>query len=161
VSEEGVNPGLSPRRLELEMPAVHMAVRMARSTLRRFARLDGLPDREVDSLLLVASELLANAVDHGGGQAAADVHELNGSIRMRVWLELDQGAWRLGVEDQGGGDPEELRLLLRPVEPPDLEDERGRGFFLLGQLVEQMDVEPSRDGRGLLFTATRTYGDGD
>ena len=38
----------------------------------------------------------------------------------------------------------------------DLEDERGRGFFLLAQMVDGIDVEPSLDGKGLALEAHRT-----
>ena len=41
------------------------------------------------------------------------------------------------VDDQGGGDPEDLRGFVTPSdELPDLDDERGRGFFLMAQMVD-------------------------
>jgi anti-sigma regulatory factor (Ser/Thr protein kinase) len=40
---------------------------------------------------------------------------------------------------------------------PDLEDERGRGFFLLVQMVDTLSVEKSRDGLGLEFEASCSY----
>ena len=40
---------------------------------------------------------------------------------------------------------------------PDLEDERGRGFFLLAQMVDVLAVERSDDGLGLSFRAVRRY----
>ena len=40
---------------------------------------------------------------------------------------------------------------------PDLEDERGRGFFLLMQMVDELRVDRTADGSGLLFIAVKSY----
>jgi anti-sigma regulatory factor (Ser/Thr protein kinase) len=151
-------PNSSPRRIELELPAVHEAVRVARSSLRSFLRMSGVPDREVDTLVLVASELLGNAIDHGGGEAAMEEDLESNGTRMLLRLELQKTTWTLFVEDQGGGDPDEVRHRLQPDGLPDLEDERGRGFFLMAQLVDRMEVEQAPGGRGLRITAVHEYG---
>ena len=52
----------------------------------------------------------------------------------------------------------EVERLLHPRELPDLEDERGRGFYLMGQMVDRIEVGRSEDGHGLRITATRDYG---
>ena len=41
---------------------------------------------------------------------------------------------------------------------PDLEDERGRGFFLLAQMVDELDVMISVDGLGLALEARKGHG---
>ncbi len=150
--------GEEPRRVELELPAAHSAVRVARHVVRSFIRLNGMPDREVETLVLVASELLGNAVDHGGGSRAMDEAEVTNGAKMRLRLELTARRWQLEVADQGGGDPNEIRALFQPDGMPDLEDERGRGFYLMAQLVDRMEVQRSTDGRGLEIRATRDYG---
>jgi anti-sigma regulatory factor (Ser/Thr protein kinase) len=63
------------------------------------------------------------------------------------------------VSDQGGGDPELVEKLLHPGSLPDLDEERGRGFFLLTQMVEVIRVEKSADGRGLTLIAAQHYGE--
>jgi anti-sigma regulatory factor (Ser/Thr protein kinase) len=63
----------------------------------------------------------------------------------------------LEVSDRGGGDPEELRAFLDPDGLPDLEDERGRGFFLLASSVDSLTVEANPEGDGLTFKAERRY----
>lgn len=150
--------GSEPRNLELELPAVHAAVRQARQVVRVFARMSGMPDREVETLVLVTSELLGNAVDHGGGGSAMDESELVSQVRMGLRLVIAGLSWRLDVADQGGGDPGEVRALLEPEGLPDLEDERGRGFFLMAQMVDRMEVQPSEDGKGLQISAVHEYG---
>ena len=151
---------VSPHSVQLELPAVHAAVRVARQVVRTFARMDGMPDREVDTLVLVTSELLGNAVDHGGGNSAMHEEELDGGVSMRLGLVVSGTRWTLEVTDEGGGDPEEIQALFEPDGMPDLEDERGRGFYLMAQLVDRMQVGRSEAGNGLVITATREYGAG-
>lgn len=145
------------RELCLDLPAVHRAVRVARSTVRRFARLEGVGERDLDTLLLVLSELLANAVDHGGGGRAMQEEDGATPVRMRALVALGEASWSVSVTDEGGGDPGPLRALVESDEPPDLEDERGRGFFLMKELTDTLAVERSDDGRGLVVVATKHY----
>lgn len=140
--------------LSLDLPAVHAAARMARHLIRPFARSGGVLGTELDNLVLVTDELLSNAVDHGGGDAAREAEAGNGA-RMRFVLSVSSGSWRLEVSDQGGGDPQALQELISPEGLPDLEDERGRGFFLIAQMVDEIRVEASPDGRGLTLFVVR------
>jgi anti-sigma regulatory factor (Ser/Thr protein kinase) len=61
------------------------------------------------------------------------------------------------VGDQGGADPAELRERLLSTDEPDIDDDRGRGFYLLAQMVDVLDVVRSADGLGVEFVAVRTY----
>ena len=150
-----------PHGLRLELPAAHSAGRMARQMLRQFALKEGLPGDEVDRLEFVAGELLDNAVDHGGGEAAREASDLEKDVRMRVAVSFRQGEWTVGVEDQGGGDHVEMDTFLKSQrEMPDLEDERGRGFFLILNMVDDIGVEQSEDGLGLRVSVRRNYADG-
>ncbi|MEW6072571.1 MAG: ATP-binding protein [Planctomycetota bacterium] len=152
----GNPPAPSRHELILDLPAVHREVRVARNVVRHFARLSGMADREVDYVILVASELLANAIDHGGGDAALTEGEHDG-VRMRLQLAIEAREWVLSVTDQGGGDPEELRALFARGEKPDLATDRGRGLFLLAQMLDRLEVTASERGDGLTFRAVRRY----
>jgi anti-sigma regulatory factor (Ser/Thr protein kinase) len=152
-----VNAPQSPE-LRLDLPAAHSAARMARRLVREFALRGGLEESEVDNLLLVADELLSNAVDHGGGGAAREESELESDVTMQLVLVLRDGGWVLDVADEGQGDPEELEALLHPAGLPDLEDERGRGFFLISGLCQSLSVRRREDGKGLVITAVRLHG---
>ncbi|MBM3977036.1 MAG: ATP-binding protein [Planctomycetes bacterium] len=143
------------RDLRLRLPSTHDAVRLARSMLRHFARLQGLHDREVERLMLVSSELLANAVDHGGGGAALDDSQLLHGASMGLHLLFIGHGWRLEVSDQGGGDPEAMRRRLLPKDAPDELDERGRGMFLIAELVDHVEVHRTSDNRGLVVSVAR------
>jgi len=149
-------PGGERQEMTLELPAVHAAARLARHLIRPFAKSVGITGSELDHLVLVASELIGNAVDHGGGQAALDPG--HHAMRMILSLEASREGWILAVSDQGGGEPEALRELIEPKGLPDLEDERGRGFFLIQEMVDRITVERSADGTGLRLVAERRHG---
>jgi anti-sigma regulatory factor (Ser/Thr protein kinase) len=139
--------------LQLDLPADHAATRMARHLIRTFARSGGVAGRELDNLLLVASELLANAVDHGSAGAVDRLRRVG--PRMRLSLAVAHGAWRLEVTDEGGGDPDALRARLLAEHPPDLEDERGRGLFLVSRMVDEVSVGRNPEGRGIRLRVRR------
>lgn len=144
-----------PRELRLDLPAAHSAGRMASHLVREFASQGGVEGDELETLLLVASELLSNAVDHGGGGAAMDESDLDEPVRMTLAIDLWADRWQMRVGDQGGGSPEDLQRFLDPDELPDLDDERGRGFFLLKEMLDSISVRPSGDGKGLEIVAER------
>jgi len=147
-----------PQELELDLPAAHSAGRMGRQLARDFALSEGIPAPEVETLEFVTGELLDNAVDHGGGDAAREVADLKRDVRMRLLLQLGEGRWQVTVCDQGGGDAQAVRALVDPPDGfPDLEDERGRGFFLLKGMVDALEVGPTDTGDGLVFSARRRY----
>jgi len=147
-----------PHELELDLPAAHSAERLARAVLRQFARGEGVSGAEIETLEFVASELLANAIDHGGGERAMEEEDRPGDVRMSLVFAITPTGWKLEVGDQGGGDPEEIQALIAPKGAPDLEDERGRGFFLLAGMLDSLTVAKSADGRGLVFCAVRDHG---
>ncbi len=146
------------REMHLDLPAAHSAGRMARRMVAEYAASEGVPESELATLEFVAGELIDNAIDHGGGGGARESSELEGDVRMNLWVRLGTGHWSVLVEDQGGGVLEEVRPLIEPEDGiPDLEDERGRGFFLLAQMVDSLKVELSKDGRGLGFCVSKQF----
>lgn len=156
-ASEAPDPG---RELRLDLPAAHSAARMARQVVREFALAAAVPAEEIDTLLLITDELLTNAVDHGGGNAALDEADLERPVRMELELELSDDGWRLVVSDEGHGDPRDVEALLHPDGLPDLEDERGRGLFLVAQMCAEIHARSRANGLGLAITAVRAYGAG-
>jgi anti-sigma regulatory factor (Ser/Thr protein kinase) len=143
--------------LALNLPAAHRGVRVARHVVRHFARLEGVKDEEIEHLVLIVSELLANAVDHSGHGPAMEEVELVGDPRMKLRLVVGAHDWFLAVSDEGGGDAERVRRALQSAKLPDLEDERGRGLYLMRQMVDSMEVDLSDDRRGLTFRIQRRH----
>jgi len=152
-----VTEGTDRHEISLDLPAAHRGVRVARNLVQRFARMQGMPQEDADAMVLVASELLANAVDHGGGEAAMEEEDLTSDVRMRLSFVVSATAWSLSVTDQGGGDAVEVKERLDSADFFDLEDDRGRGLFLMKASVDLLDVVPGPDGKGLTFRVTKAY----
>lgn len=104
------------------------AVSLARHLLQDWlVRAPAEPD-SLDDIVLVASELCANAVRHSSGEAA--------SVALRAYV---QGAdIVMEVEDDGGGEVD-----VPPAdddELPDPDAEAGRGLFLVQALTDDFEV---------------------
>ena len=156
---KGIRRSEGPERLELDLPAAHSAGREARRLAREFVLSRGVSVTECETLVFVVGELLDNAVDHGGGEGAREVADLSRDVRLSLEITLAPGRWVVTVGDQGGGDPEGMqRQLDASRERPDLEDERGRGLFLLALLVDELTVSATPSGSGLAIRAARRYG---
>ncbi|MBK7642911.1 MAG: ATP-binding protein [Planctomycetes bacterium] len=149
-----------PHELRLDMPAAHSAERLARAVMRQFVQREGVPSEELDALGFVASELLSNAVDHGGGHSAMEESDAPPNVRVQFLLRVRPDGWEMRVSDQGGGDPTRVQALIEDPDLPGPEDERGRGFFLLKSMLEGLTVERSEDGLGLVFIAQKVYAGG-
>jgi anti-sigma regulatory factor (Ser/Thr protein kinase) len=99
-----------------------------RRTVAQYARKVGLPEEKVEALALAASELATNSVRHGGGTGA-----------VAMWLE--QGAAVVEFSDSGHvTDPLTGRLM------PPLDQEGGRGVYLVNQLCDLVQLRSSHDG---------------
>jgi anti-sigma regulatory factor (Ser/Thr protein kinase) len=105
-----------------------------RHTVAQFARRVGLPQDKVEILELAASEVATNSVRHGGGA---------GTVAM--WTTPSAAV----VEFSDAGrltDPLTGRLM------PSLEQEGGRGVFLVNQLCDLVQVRSSDDGTRIRIT---------
>ena len=145
--------------LSLKLSATHESVRVARHMIRHFSRMRGVGDHERDNLVLIASELLANAVDHGAGEVLMEDSQNLDGVTMSLSLKITPEVWILLVSDQCGGDAQKLQSALDESSLPDLEDDRGRGLFLLRSSVDRLEVSKSEDGKGLTLKAVRTHGE--
>jgi anti-sigma regulatory factor (Ser/Thr protein kinase) len=147
----------NPHELRLDLPAAHSAGRLARAVMRHFLQHEGIRANEVDAIEFVASELLSNAVDHGGGHSAMEESDAPPNVRVQFVLRVQPQGWEMRVSDQGGGDPERVQALIEDPDLPGPDDERGRGFFLLKSMLEEIKVERSDDGQGLVFIARQRH----
>jgi anti-sigma regulatory factor (Ser/Thr protein kinase) len=108
-----------------------------RRTVAQYARRVGLPEDKVEVLELAASELATNSVRHGGG---------SGTVAM--WTTPTAAI----VEFQDAGrltDPLTGRLM------PSLEQEGGRGVFLVNQLCDLVQLRSSGEGTTVRITTWR------
>ena len=99
-----------------------------RHTVAQYARRCGLAPEQVEALELAASELTTNSIRYGGG---------TGTLSM--WVE--PGAVVVEFSDAGQiADPLTGRF------PPPLEQEGGRGLYLVNQLCDLVQLRSSPQG---------------
>jgi anti-sigma regulatory factor (Ser/Thr protein kinase) len=112
-----------------------------RSTIAAHASQVGSSDELVEELIIVASELASNVIQHGGGAG-----------RMRLWH--DDNALYLQFSDQGRGitDPRSGHVLPAPGAFG------GRGLWICRKLTDDLIIESGRGGRGAVVTAVFSRG---
>jgi anti-sigma regulatory factor (Ser/Thr protein kinase) len=113
------NVGRTPADVRvLEAPRDVVAGARARELVRQAVRDWGLATI-LDDAALVVTELVTNAVTHGGD--------------FRLQLSRTSGALRIEVVDDGAGTPE--------PQPQDIEAEGGRGIMLVDAMSSSWGVE--------------------
>ena len=98
---------------DIAMPAAAASVRQARRVARAWCRYCQVPDDLTDSVLLIVSEMCANAILHGRSD----------SIGVRVWLP-SFAVLRIEVTDYTPSQPP-------AVQHPSADSENGRGLLLV------------------------------
>jgi len=131
----GDDADLGVSRLELRLPQTAGSVRRARRTIAAFLDPAEVPDRVVNDLLLLVSELVTNALVHAGSPAV-------------VRLDADVERIKVAVADR---DPDRS---LSIVEPDPLSS-RGRGVLLVDRLAARWGVEPRQEGKIVWFELPR------
>lgn len=119
-------------RLQLSTVSEPEAVRRARLALETFQELQA-DDQLAYKARLLVSELVTNAVTHGGdGQPE----------HVEFAADLDKQCLRVEVRDGGAG-----FILGDDGALPDLEQTSGRGLYLLRTLADRFGADRSGGGR--------------
>ena len=149
--------------LRLEFVAAHVVGRRARTELREFGSLKGMSGRALETLEFVAGELIDNAIDHGGGGGAREACDAREDAQVDTHLHVGADRWVLTVADSGGALDLELQERIGESASGALAPlgERGRGLFLLSEMVDDMDVCAREGGRGVIFRVEKAYGTQD
>ncbi|MFJ3779808.1 ATP-binding protein [Streptomyces sp. NPDC090075] len=103
---------------DIAMPAVAASVREARWVARAWCCYCGVPDDLIDTLLLIVSEMCANAILHGTSD----------TIGVRVWMPSVCGL-RIEVADY-------TPSPAPSAQHPDSRTENGRGLFLVDAMAK-------------------------
>lgn len=136
--------------LEFRIEADVARVRFLRADIRDRLEELGVAEGDVDRLVLVVDELVSNSIEHGASyRSEEDV--------LSIRLTILESHVELGFEDPSvpaGIVAEMLRLLdqCRSGGVPPLDNERGRGLFLIDDGLEDVVVEAGADGSGLELT---------
>jgi anti-sigma regulatory factor (Ser/Thr protein kinase) len=122
-----------PSKLRLALPCNDRAPGLARRQLASFARSAELEARDYEALRLLVSELVTNAVRHGGARS-----------RQKIGLSVrwSDATIRIEVSDQGGG-------FEPPKSPPVPSANGGFGLLIVDRLCSRWGIE--RDGRSLVW----------
>ena len=116
-------------RRELRLPAELSRLPQVRAFAEEAAREYGFSADAAFQVKAAVSEAVANAIEHGSRGPADEVS-----------LEAvdEGGSFVLYVRDSGSFRPRVTRGAGLP--------ERGRGLQFLGQMMDEVDVRPGRDG---------------
>lgn len=128
---------------ELSIATDQEALRRARGEARELAARLGANERVCDSVALVVDELVNNAIEHGASYRKAD-------LPLAVRLATAPGGVALEFFDREmpADAVRELHDALSQAGQgaPALENERGRGLFLLSIYVNEVKVEVDAGG---------------
>jgi serine/threonine-protein kinase RsbW len=132
-----VQPALPPQAFSLVpsrtriLSSTPEAATEASELLLEVAEEWNLPEALFERILLVVSEAVANAAEHG--------NELDPSKNVRLTYELANGEVTVSVEHEGPGmDPERLQNASLPDDPLDT---GGRGLYIIRELAERVWLE--------------------
>jgi serine/threonine-protein kinase RsbW len=111
---------------------------MARHRIRASLDAIGMPQALVDDVLLVATELIGNAVRHAFPLSAGDL-EVCWKVDHEVHHEVDRDRVTVQVSDGGGPQPPHVRAS----EP---HATAGRGLMIVATVAQDWGVETHSDG---------------
>lgn len=118
----------------IDLPPTAASVPVARRLVRDLLGIWGAPHDRDDAALLV-TELVANVVDHVGGEAS-----------LALELTLADGWLRVAVADGSAVEP-----VVRELSQERL---RGRGMQLVTSIADRWGVEPRDGGKRVWFELT-------
>lgn len=124
------------RTVLLDQPFTEHDLRALRRAVAAHADATPLPASRVSDLVLIVSELAANAIRHGGGKG-----------RLRVWTTPD--ALYCQVSDDGPGLPAPDPL---PRQRPEPSVPGGRGLWLVLNYADSVTIDAGTDS-GTAITA--------
>ena len=132
-------PAAAPAQhaVDVDQPVDADGLYALRATVAAHASRHGVPEEQVQHLVIVASELAINAIRHGGGAG-----------QLRMWH--DETLFYCQVTDQGPGitDPSIGTTPPDPTNP-----DGGRGIWIVRNLTSHLRIAPGPDGRGTTVTA--------
>jgi anti-sigma regulatory factor (Ser/Thr protein kinase) len=128
----------APQAFDVDQPVDGDGLYGLRETLAAHASRLGVDEETIDHLLIVASELAANAVRHGGGTG-----------HVRLWHHDEQLYCQ--VSDNGPGISD---ATVGTTLPAATAGDGGRGLWICRRLTTELSIEPGPDGHGTIVTAT-------
>ncbi len=125
-------------------------VRPVRHFISALCALAQYDEDETESIALVATEMLNNAIEHGARGPEEEIE-----LSMRVTSDL----FNFVVIDPGrGGENFARTAIAKASTMPDLDEPRGRGLFLIKNYMDEIDIsyDPERGTRLAVSKAMET-----
>ncbi|UCF62971.1 MAG: ATP-binding protein [bacterium] len=108
----------------------------------RISKKVSLSEGKSDNLAIVLTELVNNAILHGN---KSQPHKT-----VTITVTYFKSNVKVSVKDQGNGfNPSQLK---DPRDPENLWKEGGRGIFLVKNLVDEVEFNPSKEGMEIIVT---------
>ena len=126
--------------VELRIPSRRGYEKVVMAAAAVLAKDMGLPVHRIEDLCTALSEAILNAMEHG--------NQMNSHLEVIITLTQTPGKLSVSIRDQGKG-------FIPPLHPskPSIEEKvsgidssRGWGWFLIKQLVDQVEVSPTPGG---------------
>lgn len=113
------------REVDLELPAIPQQSVVARRTLQRFVRDQGIEQERAGEIILAGCEAINNAIEHAycglSGSVRVRARRDGATVVVEIW---DKGRWR--------GEP--------------ADESRGRGMLIIGALADEVEIHRADDG---------------
>ena len=136
---------MPPRTLELTVTSEIENVSLLGLCVNKLAQSCGMDEMERFHVELCIVEAATNVILHA--------YEGAPGRRVTLLVTLDAGALRFRLQDDGKPIPEDRRTP--PPDPAETEEallrERGRGLFLIHQLMDRVDYTTGPSGNELLL----------
>ena len=128
-------------RIHLNIPSDLLFERVVRASAAELGTTMGFSDERIEDLKLAVSEAVTNAIEHGSN---------GGRNSVEVIFALDQDKLEVDIIDRGSG-VDSFNTERRVVEEDNLDSGmlRGFGMYLIGELVDQYEVQSSSEGTSL------------
>jgi anti-sigma regulatory factor (Ser/Thr protein kinase) len=128
--------GPGPQTLDVDEPFDQGSLYRLRATLAAHASAVGATDGQIDLLLIVAGELVVNAIRHGGGTG-----------RLRLWHHRDMLYCQVSDQGPGIADTGVGTSLPNPYRS------EGRGIWICRSLARDLRFGAGAGGLGATVTA--------
>lgn len=134
---------MSEKSFRLELKSTHSESERIPDYVAGLQNKSDLTDDEISALMLLISEAVSNAIEHGNRFIES----------KRVFLEVlvKPDEIRTSVKDEGEGF--DYNNIKDPLKEDNLLDEGGRGVFLIQEMADSMEFR--NGGSELIFTIKR------
>ena len=120
-------------RTVVPLPNDLLSSSLVRRSVREFVAAHQIRDEATDAVVMIASELVANAIVHGTEPVALAVAYQEPEVTVEV----------------SDGDPRTERVRLRAADDP---APGGRGLMIVASLADRWGVRPSQRGKTVWAT---------